>query len=783
MKRKSLCFITENNYEIIGSLQNKLLIIFILFLTNTLLGQETLKIKNGVSVPTRDTIYGLIIFAEVDFSEGGCPCGDTLPDDFGKRSSWPKKDGKTLIPNDAHTYLNSSIEEFFIDPAYITDIYYQASYGEYVMLGDYFPEVITVKCNEVRRGNDGVNLIINKLNELPDSNGTLYTARGFPLEHFDRWTSTNQGLPKIKDPDGRVDMFYVIWKNNRFLNSCHTQGNAGFGLSASRGIPLKNLEGINTRASYNAVNSAPSGYTIMLMEHMHGIFGGNHWHSGGGEGFHSVIAIPSNYGLTAQFDTPMRTFCAWDRWMMDWQGNREYLISALDEEGNMEVNTETISINTHKDGLTIILRDFKTTGDALRIKLPHIDYEKDGIKNQYIWFENRRMKNRFEQYLSNECSNRLSAYPNGTPGIYAYHQIGKDVKEGGNEIYATFPYSHPNALGSYLVPFNAEGNYDYHFRRDLLVPASPNLGCGHWGNANIPIHRSKNLDNPLTGFNDMFITIDGNNDGTLYFKDRIQTGLSEVYSGDSVVHNYFRNGDWKDPFTKITGKTKIYLASNPAPVPIYTYRSGNAYTSPARQAPEDFENRKVDLNGLAIEILDEDALGDGSGAMKVKISWDNYIVDKNVRWCGNIRLHPNDFDIKKPSLQVKRRKKILLERGQSPTYYKAEEFDDDKNPIFTDSTLFQALPNSFVQLEKRARVTVNEGSTLHFQSQSSLTMESRSRIVLQNPGDKLIIDAAANLNLHKRAFLFIGKKKFRLKSYLEELKTSQPDADEIVIIN
>ena len=736
--------------------------------------QDTLQISNGVSIPARDTIRGLIVFAEVDFSTGHCPCGDSLPDNLGASSSWPVLDGKTQIPNDASTYLNPTIDDYYINPAFITDIYYQASYGEYVLLGDYFPEVITLGCNEIKRGNDGVDLILDRLDAMPDSNGTLYTEHGFSLKDFDHWTPTSSGVKKIKEPDGRIDMLYIIWKNNRFVHTCHTRGNAGYGISSKKGKPFKDMEGINTRASYNAVNSAPRGYTIMLMEHMHGIFGGNHWHAGGGAGMHSVIAIPGNYGLTAQFNAAMKSFCAWDRWMMDWKGNRNYLISALDEKGVHEIDTETISIDTHKNGITFILRDFTATGDAARIKLPHLDYERDSIKNQYIWLENRQMKTRFDEYLSVDCANKLSGYEKGTPGIYAYYQIGKDVKKGGREIYSTYPYSHPNALGSYLLPITAEGDFDYHLRRDLEVPAKPNLGCGHWGNANIPIHRRKNKPNPLTGFNDLYLVIDSNEDGVLYKKDRVQSGLSEVVYGDSVVHNYHMKGDWKDAFTSLTGQTKMNIGTNPSPTPVYTYRSGNGYTSPARQQPEDFENRKIDLSGLSIEILDEDALNDGSGAIKVLVTWNEYEISNHVRWCGEILLHPNDFDKTAPSLILKKRKRISLERGKSPMYYEAVEFDSTSGEhLFTDPTRLNITPNAHLALERRAKIDIEEGSTLNIFQDATLRMERRSRIRLSGKNDTLRIHPEAHLKLHRRAFVFVGKKRYRIQNVVKKHRNNE----------
>ena len=40
-----------------------------------------------------------------------------------------------------------------------------------------------------------------------------------------------------------------------------------------------------------------------------------------------------------------------------------------------------------------------------------------------------------------------------------------------------------------------------------------------------------------------------------------------------------------------------------------------------------FENRKIWLNGLSIEILSEDAFNDGTNALEIEVKWDNYEVE------------------------------------------------------------------------------------------------------------------------------------------------------------
>jgi hypothetical protein len=718
--------------------------------------QNQLKISNGICVPTRGDIRVFVVFAELDYADGPCPCNN-LANNFDPGSKWPVIDGITQVPIDAETYFSPDARSFKNNPAFITGLYHEASFGKYRIFGDYYPKVITIPCKNYQMGNDGVNLILQKLDEETTVKGTLYTKHGLTLKDFDKWTPTPQGQPKINVADGKIDILYIIWKNNRFITDCNTGGNSGYGLSPSTGIPFKDFKGVNARSSFNAVNSAPGGYNVALYEYMHGPFGGNHWHSGGGAGNHTVIAPPSNYGLTGQSDKTMQSVSAWDRWMLDYQHPlKTFLISALDQEGK-ETDTETISLESHPDGGIFILRDFTITGDALRIKLPYLNDVNKQVKNQYLWLENRLMKSRYEKYTEVECAD-YGRYRYGTPGIYAYLQIGKDVKEGGNEIYASSPFSLPNALASFIVPFTAEGNYDICHRRDLEQPGM--WICGNWQNKNYPKDMSCSKANPFTGFSDLFMVMDVNKDGVLYSGEKGMLGLSEVVSSEAdckqplqdgnVCHNYHKNGDWKDAFGFATGKTRINISTNPAPVPIYTYVSGYAYSSPNKKAPENFENRKIWLNGLSIEIIDEapDQKKFGKGAVMVSVRWDNYFVDDHVRWCGDIVLSPhiknqNAQTPQKISLNLKKGKTLLLDRGDSPTQYVATSFDSLLGEyVFTDPTIFTCLQGSWMNVEENASIEIDNKSRLILKNGSRLELQNNARLTIKN-GSELVIEDGA----------------------------------------
>jgi hypothetical protein len=699
-------------------------------------------ISNGVSLPSSDTVRVLIVFAQVDYSTGGCP--QNLPDNID--GDWPVNiKGVRQPPSDADTYFDFKVTKGEEPKGYITDYYYQASFGKYVLLGDYYPEVITVPCNKVKIGNDGLHWILDSLKRKKSNDSTLYSFHGLPLSSFDNWTITDAGLPKIKKTDGKIDLLYIIWRNNRFLGGASTKDNSGFGVHVATGIPFQNMKGVNNVTSFNAGHSGGHGYFITIAEHLHAIFGGNNWHTAGGRGDFTTLFIANCYGVTGQYFATMQAPCGWDRWMMNWKNpDKNYLISSLDEN-KTEINTENISLDSTAKGGTYILRDFMTTGDALRIKLPHLNWMNYGdVKNQYLWIENRRMNTKYDVYYSKGCSDDDNGkFPQGTPGIYSYIQVGKDIKKGGAEIYS-YDFAMPDALGGFLFPLTAEGNYDFYYAWDRVQEPNASL-CGNWGNRNLPVDVSRSKPNPFTGFSDLYDYVDFNNNGKFYSGDTVQPGLSKII-GDSVYHNYNSNGDWKDAFCSATGNTELSLSSNPAAVPVYTlctnYEARKAYLPKGNYAS--FENRTIWLNGLSVKLIQESVFGNGE--IKVQVRFDDYDVNKNVRWCGNIVLSKNDFYSLKPSLILKQNKKILLDRGYSSTNFKAVEKNNDGRWLFSDTTKFTCLSNSSILMEQGSQLVLDNGSIFILKKGSKLELVKKSKIILKN-NSQLVVEDGASLIL------------------------------------
>ncbi len=681
-----------------------------------------LSISNGVSVPTKGTLYTLVVYAEIDFSKGTCP--QNLADNL--NGQWPKdSNGVTQIPNNADYFFDHEITRS--PKGAITKYYHTASFGAYEMLGDYFPYVISLPCSEVKMGSSGIAEITKKINELYE-NEILTSANGIPLEKFDQWTPTPPGQAKLNQPDGKIDLLYIVWRNNRFIVNQNTIDYSGYGVHPNDSGNFLSFKGVNNLSSFNCTIINKSAEMITIAEHLHGIFGGNHWHSSGGRGNHTFMNQPATWGVTGQFHAATQTPCAWDRDMMNWKNpEKSMLISALDEN-QKEINGD-IKLNDSIASQTFILRDFITSGDALRIHLPHILWQKEGdVKNQYLWLENHQMRHELDQWCETECNNtNHGKYPKGTPGIYAYIQVGKDQKEGNNEIYSSDTKSR-NGLAGWMYPLSAEGNYDFKIAEDSTQKGQW-IEC-NWNNANIPVDKKNSITNSFTGLNDLTIIFDSNHDSIIQPNEIPKCTLSEIENG-KVVHYYQHNGDWKDAFCKATGNTEISISTNPSPITIYTYTSNYEYNQNFQKNGvfPSYENRTIHLNGLQIKILEE--LSDGG--IKAQVIWNNYNVDKDVRWCGNIELHENDFDVKKPSLIVNKKVNITLSKASTPVLH-TPAHNNEKYIGWTEKTILTSN-KGIIEMKPFSKIIIEENCSLILDQNSKLRMGLGAKIIIKKGGE------------------------------------------------
>ena len=385
----------------------------------------------------------------------------------------------------------------------------------------------------------------------------------------------------------------------------------------------------------------------------------------------------------------------YERWRMHWKHPQspDY-ITARNAQ-----NTSFLSSDiTKEDGEhTFLLRDFVTTGDAIRIKLPYKDSEY--ASNQYIWLENHQVgfngKLDFLQY-----SNENSCRPQGRAGIYSYYQVGRDVLTG-TSLEVWFPTERDNLK---IIP--AEGYWDYTKTTD---DAGYNFSCVAYNTMNHIVHR--NRPNPFCGYNDqeqMILPQEGSS--ILTVSD--ETSMYRKMIGNNVIDSLSAIGDNRDAFSS---HTKIGMSTNPSTCNTKTYYSNNSsygfYTLPRH------EKRKTQttyLTGLSIEmtpLANHDFL--------VHIRWDDYDIVNDARWTGRITL--------KERAVLKSDHTVTLAQNRTVAQYTR----DVESQCFAKTTHLTCEGGSFFCQEGTSRMLLTEKSRLTLDSGSHYLLLDNASISVQ----------------------------------------------------
>jgi len=434
--------------------------------------------------------------------------------------------------------------------------------------------------------------------------------------------------------------------------------------------------------------------TIIIHEFAHTFLGGNEFHTSGGNHYGTYTACPfiglqGGWGLIGGYASSLISCNAYERWRLGWF-SKKYNPQQYD----IAANGKNSDISKETGEQQFILRDFITTGDAVRIKFPYTD---PGASNQYLWLENHQVgkNNKFDFLVYSNSSECRDA---GSAGIYSYIQVGRDVIESDN-----FKDIYPGDETDNLKVVNAKGNWDVE-----LVTAIDTLNCVAW--RSVQHSESYYKPNPLSGYVDEQSHF-FDPSGTL--KKISDKGILEypgiLYRDGIRYENLPYLGDNSDAFT---GISVMDIGSNPAPINAVTYyvtQGGKNF-----KAYKKTNTRHCYLSGLNITMKD---LNDGT--FNVAIRWDDYAVKNNVRWTGNIILSEQ--------LNLQKGKTILLDQNYTPNQLER----DSSSGFFAPLTTLTAKNNSILELGAKAKIVIDNGSSLILEANSRLILQKKSQIILK----------------------------------------------------
>ena len=652
--------------------------------------------EHGWHIAPYGQLHVLVVFAEMKFDSGYQHLDPCKP-----KGEWKWKAGK----------LPEWKDELFsgrrTGKALMTRYFREASWGKFTVTGDYLDSMITVNISDVRNHRNKIvthepfgnnwykKAVLSQVNAIEDPK----FAFGSKVEDFDRWTFAGSGQPKTEESNGKIDLIMLIWRN---IHVANLGDHAGFVSPGNFGTVMG--QSTDMYSIFSTRNFLPA--VICRHEFSHMLYGGNNFHTAnGGVGSRMFIPTVGGYSNMSASDSYSRTWNGWDRERMNWKNPRnEYLLQAKCATTGEAFETDLEYGEPLCGDGTFILRDFIDHGDVVKIKLPHMP---DGVRNQYLWLENHTLNPKNYDHPKRAA-----------PGLYTYLQVGKDERVG-NKVFGD--------NNNYLWPLAAEGNYDFILggekKQDLIL--------------------QDQRANPFTGYNYLMrIVTDKDNDGLIRVTNDIRPKTEytlpnkRIVNGREMPESYITYqtypifGTRGIPYRADSAWTKMGISYNPAAVPVYTHSGGRG--APGR------DNRRIYLNGLSIEVLEQRRNGD----MVIKIRWDDFDIVRPVRWCGNI--------LSNEQVNVRSGNSISLDQGYTVQEVRAvQQFNGEQ--LFAKPTVLELAAGSELHLNSFSQLWVRKGSTLIIRKGAKVILEKNSAIEIQE-GSFLYVEEGADIELkHRKA--------------------------------
>lgn len=392
---------------------------------------------------------------------------------------------------------------------------------------------------------------------------------------------------------------------------------------------------------------------------------------------------------------------AWEKWYLGW----------------IDVSASgTPAIINDKPDLTnggiYILRDFNTTGDAIRLKIPY-------STDQYLWLENHEdltpFDNRSDWQNYDGIGNEIcSVLNNGTCIHHSPVGLMMFVENMASSQTVTGLLGSSSKANA-LKPLAATGNFDY------THSASQQISWEWYGN-NIYDY-TKGAANPY-GAHALGVAgrYDFVSDGIIGVSTDWNSGSGNEMSDIVMENGVCEYGPLQLHESFTTGQ-KVGLASNPA---IHIIQN--------------LTSHKLDpiyIAGLSVEVQSIALNGD----LTVKIRYDDFDIAPDVRWCGEFYLSDNTYTAYPNDVSTNVKSNVTLTIDKSGT---ANTDINTTYPDFIVPTTLTCQNSSFFNVESNGKIVIKNGSTV--------TLQSGSRMELHN-GATLEVDAGSTLIIEDNALL------------------------------
>ncbi|MFK7969283.1 MAG: hypothetical protein AB8F95_02900 [Bacteroidia bacterium] len=592
---------------------------------------------------------------------------------------WPDSDELPVMARGANNELFSADPDMVGKPPFkmnLSDFYYEMSGGKFIVTADVFPIQVPVTFKGITQRNvHSRQTQVNKLavdwiaENYPDFDWSKYDNRTNAPRYF-RDNSESQ-------PDSLLD--YVLFMHR-------LPGAGGVGTSGRHNIkntPFKIAAG---HTSARSASDAPHNWEHFKHELAHNLFSAPHYNGANGTDGDKYY-VQRGWGLMSDTFVPFFTANAWERWWLGWFEPKEIR-----------------SAGTYR------LRDFVTTGDAIRIQVP-------GTQD-YLWLENHQKTSKWDKRMFYN----KERHPQTRTGLYGY-VVGEAGADRNRASLQIFRPSHCN-LFKYI---NGEGLWDF----VVTGKETPTEGF------NARVNR-RDKPNPIAGINDLqSLRWDYNSDSV------ITVGVTHGNVGKKQGESHYIwaeeiKGESKATYNLLGDEKDAYQAGQEISLsgvqPVLNYPS-------YRIREQRF--KPFILNGIRIQIMESDT----AGVLLVKVDFDDWEIRKDKRWCGNMILPAHDGE---RYLDIAEDVKLSMDLSGTCDRIKPHP----ETGTFANPTVLKVEGGRGIRLRKGSQLIIDNFSELQLDGNSQIIIEKGAKLIVRGAG-KLILNDQSQVLVRRKGKLIV----------------------------
>ncbi|GAA4378785.1 T9SS type A sorting domain-containing protein [Hymenobacter koreensis] len=495
-------------------------------------------------------------------------------------------------------------------------------------------------------------------------------------------------------PDNQIDYTIIVW---RYAGGS-PYGTTGLDLIQGSGggyasVPYVELAPATSTSAalYTAhgftqcVGMAGMNKELFTHEFGHTLYDAPHYlHANGVTGSHYYSS--EGYGMIGG---PMR-MCAngWERWLLNW--------APLQASG---VSGDVWGAGALPTSGEYTLRDFITSGDMLRIRLPHT-YDDATDTWQHLWLENHQNRSVWDgPAWTLDGRTPPQAFPQAGPGLQAYVEDMEMVRN-------MAPYFWDGLGAGGLKFLSADGNFDADWSG-----AASTFGLHLWLPQNVVYDMGHRRPNPTSGQCELApMRYDTNGNNRIDYDPYINSGGRNEFRPFWSLNGQLVDGMMgaRSPFWQVGHK--IGLDRNPMPLPHQSFDLNTQQLSP------------LYLNGISVRIVNVAANGD----ITVRVRFNDTSIH-STRWTGELHVNDvpdatNGYDVNVLTDAV-----LLLDRSATPQRTTRSAAGDFINP-----TRLTCRNGATVHVERISQIVLGAGSTFYVEDHGQLVIDEEGRVTVEN---------------------------------------------------